>query len=111
VRDGRLKALAVSSPRRMLIAADVPTVAESGYPGFEVGFYQVMLAPAGIPESVRSMLERELQDILQSAELRERLRVQALEPIASTGAETGALLKRVSTQWQTVVRTANIRID
>jgi tripartite-type tricarboxylate transporter receptor subunit TctC len=111
VRDGRLKALAVSSPRRISIAADVPTVAESGYPGFEVGFYQMMLAPAGIPESVRTMLEREIQNILQSAELQERLRVQALEPIASTGAETAALLKRVSAQWQTVIRTANIRID
>jgi tripartite-type tricarboxylate transporter receptor subunit TctC len=111
VRDGRLKALAVSSARRTTIAADVPTVAESGYPGFEVGFYQVMLAPAGIPEAVRTMLEHELQDILQSAELQERLRVQALEPIASTGAETAALLKRVSARWQTVIRTTNIRID
>lgn len=111
VRDGRLKALAVSSSRRTTIAADVPTVAESGYPGFEVGFYQVMLAPAGIPEAVRTMLEHELQDILQSAELQERLRVQALEPIASTGAETAALLKRVSARWQTVIRTTNIRID
>jgi tripartite-type tricarboxylate transporter receptor subunit TctC len=70
-----------------------------------------MLAPAGIPESVRSVLERELQDILQSAELQERLRVQALEPIASTGVETDALLKRVSARWQTVIRTANIRIE
>ncbi|MEH2528939.1 MULTISPECIES: Bug family tripartite tricarboxylate transporter substrate binding protein [unclassified Bradyrhizobium] len=111
VRDGRLKALAVSSPRRTSIAPDVPTVAESGYSGFEVGFYQLMLAPAGIPESVRSMLERELQDIMQSAELQERLRVQALEPIASTSAETDALLKRVSAQWQTVIRTADIRIE
>ena len=66
------------------IAPDVPTLAESGYPGFEVGFYQVMLAPAGIPESVRAVLEREIQDALQSPDLQERLRAQALEPIAST---------------------------
>ena len=111
VRDGRLKALAVSSPRRLSIAADIPTVAESGYPGFEVGFYQVMLAPAGIPESVRAMLERELRDSLQSAETQEQLRVQALEPIANTGAEASVLLKRVGAQWQTVISTAHIRID
>ncbi|WP_063799789.1 Bug family tripartite tricarboxylate transporter substrate binding protein [Bradyrhizobium jicamae] len=111
VRDGRLKALAVSSPRRISIATEFPTVAESGYPGFEVGFYQVMLAPAGVPESVLTMLERELREILQSTELQERLRMQALEPIANTGAETGVLLKRVGAQWQTVIRTANIRID
>lgn len=111
VRDGQLKALAVSSPRRTPIAADIPTIADSGYPGFEVGFYQVMLAPAGTPESIRTMLEREVQHVLQSAELQERLRVQALEPIASTGADTSALLKRVTERWQTVVRTANIRVD
>jgi len=111
VRDGKLKALAVSSPRRIAVAADIPTVAESGYPGFEVGFYQVLLAPAGTPESVRIMLEREVQHSLQSPELQERFRVQALEPIASTGADTSALLKRVAARWQTVVATANIRLD
>ena len=111
VRDGQLKALAVSSPRRTPIAADIPTILESGYPGFEVGFYQVMLAPAGIPESIRAMLEREVQHTLQSVELQERLRVQALQPIASTGVETSALLKRVTERWQSVVKAANIRLD
>ncbi|MEA2790142.1 MAG: hypothetical protein QOG73_2548, partial [Acetobacteraceae bacterium] len=111
VRDGQLKALAVSNPRRIAIAADIPTVAESGYPGFEVRFYQVLLVPAGTPESVRTMLEREVQHSLQSPELQERFRVQALEPIASSGTDTSALLKRVTERWQTVVRTANIRLD
>ena len=111
VRDGQLKALAVSSSRRTAIAPDIPTIAESGYPGFEVGFYQVMLVPAGTPESVRTMLEREVQHSLQSAELQERFRVQALDPIGSSGADTSALLKRVAERWQTVVRAANIRPD
>src|SRR6201991_681344 len=111
VRDGQLKALAVSSSRRIAIAADIPTIAESGYPGFEVGFYQVMLVPAGTPESVRSMLEREVQHSLRSAELQERLRVQALEPIAGGAADTSVLLKRVAERWQTVVKAANIRLD
>lgn len=70
-----------------------------------------MLAPAGIPESIRAMLEREVRNIVQSTELQERLRAQAMEPIASTGAEAGSLLKRISEQWQTVARTANIRVD
>jgi tripartite-type tricarboxylate transporter receptor subunit TctC len=111
VQDGRLKALAVSSTRRTSIAAEIPTIAESGYSGFEVGFYQVMLAPAGIPESVRTILEHEVRNIVQSAELQERLRAQAVEPIASTGAESGALLKRVAEQWQAVIRAANIRME
>jgi tripartite-type tricarboxylate transporter receptor subunit TctC len=111
VRDGRLKALAVSSPRRTPLAPDVPTIAESGHSGFEVGFYQMMLAPAGIPEAIRALLEREVQHALQSPDLQARLRAQALEPIVSTGAETSALLKTAAERWQTVIKTANIRLD
>ena len=111
VQDGRLKALAISSPRRTSIAADIPTIAESGYPGFEIAFYQMLLAPAGIPDSVRTILEREVRNIVRSAELQERLGAQAVEPIGSTGAEADALLKRVAQQWQVVIRAANIRME
>ena len=111
VRDGRLKALAVSSPRRTPLAPEIPTIAESGYPGFDVQFYQMMLAPAGIPEAIRVTIEREVQRALQSPDLQARLRAQALEPIASTGAETSVLLKATAEQWQTVIKTANIRLD
>jgi tripartite-type tricarboxylate transporter receptor subunit TctC len=110
-REGRLKALAVSSPRRTPLAPEIPTVAESGYPGFEVGFYQVMLAPSGIPEPVRAALEIEVQQALQSPDLQARLRAQALEPMVTTGAETRALLKSATEQWQTVIKTSNIRVD
>jgi tripartite-type tricarboxylate transporter receptor subunit TctC len=111
VRDGRLKALAVSSPRRAPLAPEIPTIAESGYPGFDVQFYQMMLAPAGIPEAIRVTIEREVQRALQSPDLQARLRAQALEPIASTGAETSVLLKATAEQWQTVIKAANIRLD
>jgi tripartite-type tricarboxylate transporter receptor subunit TctC len=111
VREGRLKALAVSSPGRTPLAPDIPTVAESGYPGFEVAFYQVMLAPKGIPEPIRVALEREVQQALQSTGLQARLRTQGLEPMTSVGAETSALLKSATEQWQTVIKTSNIRLD
>jgi tripartite-type tricarboxylate transporter receptor subunit TctC len=110
-REGRLKALAVSSPRRTPLAPEIPTIAESGYPGFEVGFYQVMLAPKGIPESVRIALEREVRQALQSSDLQARLRAQGLQPMADAGAETSALLKAATEQWQTVIKTSNIRLD
>ena len=70
VQDGRLKALAVSSQRRIALAPEIPTIEESGYPGFEVGFYQVMLAPPGIPESVRTMLEREVRPLFNPPKCR-----------------------------------------
>jgi tripartite-type tricarboxylate transporter receptor subunit TctC len=110
-REGRLKALAVSSSGRTELAPDIPTVAESGYPGFEVAFYQVMLAPRGIPEPIRVALEREVQRALQSNDLQARLRAQGLTPMTSAGAETSALLKSAAEQWQTVIKTSNIRLD
>jgi tripartite-type tricarboxylate transporter receptor subunit TctC len=111
VREGQLKALAVSSSERTPLAPDIPTVAESGYPGFEVAFYQVMLAPKGIPEPIRVALEREVQRALQSTDLQARLRAQGLTPMTSAGAETSALLKSTTEQWQTVIKTSNIRLD
>jgi tripartite-type tricarboxylate transporter receptor subunit TctC len=111
VRDGRLKALAVSSLQRTPLAPEIPTMAESGYPGFDVGFYIMMLAPASIPEPIRAALEREVQTALRSPELQARLRAQTLEPIVSTGAETGTLIKTIAERWKTVVTSANIRFD
>ena len=84
---------------------------ESGYPGFEVGFYMMLLAPASIPEPIRAAIEREVQTAMQSPELRERLRAQALEPMTSTGAETRALINSTAERWRSVVKSANIRSD
>ena len=111
VRDGRLKAFAVSSPRRTPLAPDVPTMAESGYPGFEVRFFLMLLAPASTPEPIRAVLEREVQAAMQSPDVRERLRVQDLEPIVSTGAETRDLIKATGERWRSVIKSANIRAD
>ncbi len=111
VRDGRLKALAISSVERTPLAPEIPTAAESGYPGFEVSFYQVMLAPAGLPETIRAALEREVQNALKSPDLQERLRAQVLEPVVATGAETAVLLKTASGRWRDVITSSNIRLD
>jgi tripartite-type tricarboxylate transporter receptor subunit TctC len=111
VRDGRLKALAISSVERAPLASDIPTVAESGYPGFEVGFYQAMLAPVGLPGTIRAALEREVQNALQSPDLQARLRAQALEPVVATGAETAVLLKTAAERWRSVITSANIQLE
>jgi tripartite-type tricarboxylate transporter receptor subunit TctC len=111
VREGRLKALAVSSRQRAPLAPDIPAIAESGYPGFEAAFYQVMLVPKGVPETIRAALEREVQQALQSTDLQTRLRIQGLEPMTSAGAETSTLLKSVTEQWQAVIKASNIRLD
>jgi tripartite-type tricarboxylate transporter receptor subunit TctC len=111
VQERRLKALATSSAHRASLAPDIPTVAESGYPGFEVGFYQVMLAPAGLPEPIRATLEQQIQNALQSPDLQTRLRGNALEPVVQGGAETAILLKAAAEQWRAVITSANIQLD
>jgi tripartite-type tricarboxylate transporter receptor subunit TctC len=111
VEDGRLKALAVSSAQRAPLAPQIPTLAESGYPGFEVGFYQSLLAPAGLAEPIRAVLEREVREALRSPELQARLRAAALEPVNATGAETAVLLKAAAERWHTVITTAKIELD
>ena len=111
VREGGLKALAVSSARRTSLSPEIPTLSESGYPGFEAEFYQVMLAPRGIPEPIRATLEREVQQALLSPDLQARLRAQGLEPKASTSAEAGVLLKSAAAQWQNVIKISNIHVD
>ena len=108
VREGKLKALAVSSPTRSPGAPDVPTVAEAGYPGFDVAFSLVMLAPAKTPASVRAVLENEVLQAIKSIDVQARLRTQELEPIGSSGAEAETWLKVSASKWKIVIQTAKI---
>jgi tripartite-type tricarboxylate transporter receptor subunit TctC len=110
-QEGRLKALAVSSLRRAPLAPDLPTIAESGYPSFEVGFYQVMLVPKGVPEPIRAMLEREVRQALKSPDLQARLRAQALDPMGNSSDEASTLLTSAADRWQGVIKTSKIRLD
>jgi tripartite-type tricarboxylate transporter receptor subunit TctC len=111
VQDARLKALAISSVERASLAPSIPTVAESGYPGFEVGFYQALLAPAGVPERIRVILDREVRNALQSPEVQARLRANAMEPLIRNGADTAVLLKSAAERWRSVIMSANIQVD
>jgi tripartite-type tricarboxylate transporter receptor subunit TctC len=111
VKEGKLKALAVSSPERAPGAPDVPTVAEAGYSGFDVGFSLVMLAPAKTPASVRAVLESEVLQALRSPEVHARLRTQELEPIGSSGAEAENWLKATAAKWKSVIQAAKIHLE
>ena len=82
VRAGRLKGLAISAASVRRSAPDVPTIAEAGYPDFKVEAYFVIAAPAGIPEPIAALLEREIRKALQSPDLQERFRPQDIEIVA-----------------------------
>jgi tripartite-type tricarboxylate transporter receptor subunit TctC len=111
VRAGRLKGLGVSHGGRAPLAPDVPTIAESGYPDFKVENLAVMLAPAGIPEPIAELLEREVQAALKLPDIIERLRAMDTTPVGIVGAEIPTRLKADRKAWAKVVATANMRLD
>jgi tripartite-type tricarboxylate transporter receptor subunit TctC len=87
----------------------VPTIAESGFPGFRVENYSVMLAPAGIPEPTAALLERELVAALTFPDVIERLRGMDAAPAGITGPEVRARLKADRAEWEKVVQAAGMR--
>jgi len=111
VQAGRLKALGVARASRSPLAPEVPTIAESGYPGFRVENYTVMLAPAGLPEPIAALLQREVPAALKHADIIERLRAMDSTPVGMIGPEVQARLKADRDAWSKAVATANMRLD
>jgi len=111
VQTGRLKALGVARDRRSPLAPNVPTIAESGYPGFNVENYYIMLAPAGLPASIAAVLERNVVAALRHPDVVERLRAMDTTPDVVIGAEARARLKADREDWSKVVAAAGMRVD
>lgn len=111
VRDKRLKMLAVTTAKRMSLFPDVPTLAESGMPGFEVGAWQGVMVPAGTPPAVVERLNAEIVKALNSPEVRERLALQGAEPLGSTPQEYGAYVKKELARWAGVVKATGVTLD
>jgi tripartite-type tricarboxylate transporter receptor subunit TctC len=109
VRAGKLVALGIASLQRYPVAMDLPTLAESGLPGFEVANWFAVLAPAGTPASISGRLNSELNAVLRNNELRERLLKQGLESAGGTREEFAAYLRKEMEKWTKVVREARIR--
>ena len=111
-KSGRLKALAVSSRERVPALPDVPTVAEStSLAGYEMVAWIGYLAPAGTPRDTLGQLAREIQKILQTADMRERFTALGAVAQASTPGELGALMRSESDKYAAIIRTANIKVD
>jgi tripartite-type tricarboxylate transporter receptor subunit TctC len=111
VRDKRMKMLAVTTARRMSLFPDVPTLAESGMPGFEVGAWQGVMVPAGTPAPVVERLNAEIVKALKAPDVRERLALQGAEPLGSTPAEYGAYVRKELARWAGVVKATGVTRD
>jgi tripartite-type tricarboxylate transporter receptor subunit TctC len=110
VKAGRLRALAVTSGKRVMEMRDVPTVSESGLPGFEVVAWFGMFAPARTPQPVVNKLNAELVRTLNAPEVREKMAGHGLIPGGNTPEELGSFLKAEIAKWSRVIKDANIRI-
>jgi tripartite-type tricarboxylate transporter receptor subunit TctC len=110
-RDGKLRLLAVTTPRRSPALPELPTVAESGLPGYEFTNWIALLAPARTPPDIVRKLQLEIAAIVQSTELRQRFAADATDAVGSTPEEFAAFLKSEVARWSKVARDADIRAD
>src|SRR5438067_165335 len=111
VKGEKLKLLAVSSAKRMNAIPDVPTIAESGVPGFESGSWQGVVAPVGTPPDVVGRLNVEILRIVGAADMRERLGKQGADVRTTTPDEFGSFIRTETAKWAKVVKDANVKVD
>lgn len=111
VRSGRLRLLAVTTAKRLSTLPDVPTVAESGYPGYDVGASYAVLAPAGTPAAIVTRLSTELAKIVGLREVRDRLAVLGIEPVGSTPEQLTAYMQADLAKWIKLVQSIGLKTD
>lgn len=111
IKGGKLKAIAVTSPKRAAAMPDVPTVAESGYPGFEDYTWVAALMPAATSAANVSRLSEEIDKLLKTPEMRERLAAIAFEPVGGTPAQFAAALKADSARLGKFVRETGLKVE
>ncbi len=109
VREGRVRALAVSGPQRSSMAPDVPTVAESGLPGFSVMAWFSLYGPKGMPPELAQRINTEVNAILQSPEIIERFKRMGIEPGRGSPADFAAMVANDRARWTRVVKERNLK--
>lgn len=111
VRGGKLRALAVTSLRRSGGVPDVPTVAESGFPGFDASSWFGLVGPAGLPREIALKLQTEVARILKNPALREKFIQQGADPIGNTPDEFGQYMKDETAKWAKIVKASGAKAD
>ena len=108
---GKLKAPAVAGKQRLAVAPEVPTVAESGYPGFEAGTWFGVYGPAQVPAAVMTKICDDMVRVLRLPDVQQKLNTQAWDSIGNTPSEFAAVMKAESESWSKVIRTAGIKAE
>ncbi|MEO5595858.1 MAG: tripartite tricarboxylate transporter substrate binding protein [Lysobacteraceae bacterium] len=111
VKDGRLKALAITTAERSPLMPDVPTVAEAGVPGYELVGWYGLLAPAGTPKEIVNKLNQALDQALHEKDVLDKLTAAGFQVEGGKPERLGQLMRSESTKWGQVVKDANIKVD
>jgi len=109
IQGGKVKGLAVTSAARSPALPDVPTVAESGFPGFEANGWLAIFVPNGTPPAVVAKLNAEIGKVMQSAEMKKQLLAQGVEARTSTPEQLGAMVKSETAKWGKIITDAGIK--
>ncbi len=110
-KAGKLRALAVTTAKRSPVAPDVPTLAESGLAGFEVGSWQGVFAPAGTPPAIVKRLNAEIVKILSMPDVKEKILALGAEPVGDTSEQFTAYVKTEVVKWSDVVKKSGAKVD
>jgi tripartite-type tricarboxylate transporter receptor subunit TctC len=111
INAGRLRALAVSTPKRSPVVPTSPTVAEAGVPGYEVIQWSGILAPAGVPKDVVAKLNAEVNRVLARADMRERFIAGGADPGGGAPEQFGALIKSEIAKWSKLLKTIKVEVQ
>src|SRR5436190_14774113 len=111
VQNGTVRALAVSSARRIAIAPDIPTIAESGFPGFDVNPWWGILAPAGIDMAIVRKINSDVDSVLHTSEMIEFLAAQGAEPLVTSPEKFLKILEADVVKWAKVVKSAGVTLN
>jgi len=111
IREGRLRALGVSTATRSAALPDVPTFVEQGLPDFNFGSWQGFVAPAGTPQPVVDRLNKEINAVLNDPDIRAKLLAQAFEPEGGSPAAFGKVIDDAIVTWEKVIRAHDIRVE
>lgn len=111
IQAGKLKALAVSGLKRSTVLPDLPTLDQSGLPGFNVGSWYGLLAPVGTPQPVITRMHDEVVKMLADPDVQQSMEREGLTPVGSTPAEFAARLTAETQQWAKVIKEFNIKVE
>jgi len=109
IKAGKLRPLAVTSSKRVKTLPDVPTLVEAGVPGYEIGSWQAIFAPAGTPKPIVQKLNTSIVGVLKMPDVQERLAGLGMDTVAGTPDELGQFQKAEVVKWSKIVKEANIK--